>query len=64
MRWRNDSRIEHFALFSRAGFDAELRRVRKKEGVLLFDLDVIEKIALNAAFIPLPKSAGFPAHVC
>ncbi len=62
VQWRKDSQIEHFALFSRAGFDAELRRVGKKEGVLLFDLDAIEKIVKNAASSPLPKRAGFPAR--
>ena len=37
-------------------------RVGKKEGVLLFDLDAIEKIVKNAASSPLPKRAGFPAR--
>ncbi len=37
VRWRNDSRKEQFALFSRAGFTDEMRRIAKDDGVMLFD---------------------------
>jgi AAA+ ATPase superfamily predicted ATPase len=43
VQWHNDSRHEHFALFSKSGFTDEMRGIAEKEHVLLFDLEEIEK---------------------
>jgi hypothetical protein len=43
VQWRNDKRNEHFALFSRSGFTADMRSVAKAGNVMLFDLDAIER---------------------
>jgi AAA+ ATPase superfamily predicted ATPase len=39
----NDNRVEHYALFSKSGFTNEIKAIAKKEHLLLFDLEVIEK---------------------
>ena len=46
VQWHNNERHEHFALFSKSGFTEEMKEIAKKEGVMLFDLEAIEK-ALN-----------------
>ena len=43
VQWHNDDRHEHFALFSKSGFTEEMKEIAKKEHVLLFDLEAIEK---------------------
>ncbi|EQD32334.1 ATP-binding protein [mine drainage metagenome] len=43
VQWRNEDRKEHYALFSKAGFTDEMRELAKKDDVLLFDLEAIEK---------------------
>ncbi|MGC8479035.1 MAG: ATP-binding protein [Candidatus Micrarchaeia archaeon] len=43
VQWNNEVRKEHFALFSRSGFTGEMRELAKKENVMLFDLETIEK---------------------
>ena len=42
VKWHNDVRKEHFALFSKAGFTEEMEELAKKEHVLLFGLKGIE----------------------
>jgi hypothetical protein len=44
VQWHNDKRREHYALFSKSGFSAEMQEAAKKEGVLLFDLDAVERV--------------------
>lgn len=43
MQWRNGSGKEHYALFSKSGFDEGMEALAKDEGVMLFDLPAIEK---------------------
>jgi hypothetical protein len=43
VQWHNDSRKEHFALFSKSGFTDGMKELAKKEGAMLFDLEAIEK---------------------
>lgn len=43
VNWHNGNRKEHFALFSKSGFDYETKALSKKEGVLLFDPEAIEQ---------------------
>lgn len=42
--WKAGKRREHFALFSRGGFEKALEEKARMEGVLLFDLDSIGQI--------------------
>jgi len=42
VNWRNSNRKEHFALFSKSGFDYDMKELSKKEGILLFDPEIIE----------------------
>jgi AAA+ ATPase superfamily predicted ATPase len=44
VQWHNNERHEHYALFSKSGFSEEMRSIAEKEHVLLFDLEVIEKV--------------------
>ena len=46
VQWHNNERHEHFAIFAKSGFTEEMKEIAKKEGVMLFDLEAIEK-ALN-----------------
>lgn len=41
--WRNNSRKERFAFFSRSGFDADAEEFAEKNNMLLFDLNDIEE---------------------
>ncbi|MFP3950252.1 MAG: DUF234 domain-containing protein, partial [Candidatus Micrarchaeia archaeon] len=41
--WRNGSRKERFAFFSRSGFNADAEDFAEKNRILLFDLNDIEK---------------------
>jgi len=45
MQRHNQDRKEHFALFSKSGFEDELRNaaLKNKEPVLLFDLNDLSK---------------------
>jgi len=43
VQWRNQDRKEHYALFSKAGFTDGMKDAAKKEGIMLFDLDALEK---------------------
>ncbi len=43
VQWHNDSRKEHYALFSKAGFTDGMKEAARNEHVTLFDLDSIEK---------------------
>ena len=56
VNWHNDNRKEHFALFSKSGFDHNMKELSKKEGVLLFDPETIEQ-ALALRHGPQLKSA-------
>ena len=41
--WRNKNRKEHFAFFSRSGFDAGVKDFAAKNNIRIFDLNDIEK---------------------
>ena len=43
VNWHNGNRKEHFALFSKSGFNDEMRALAEKDGALLFDPEAIEK---------------------
>jgi hypothetical protein len=43
VQWHNEERKEHYALFSKSGFTDEMKEMGKKDNVLLFDLEAIEK---------------------
>lgn len=43
VQWNNNTRKEHFVLFSKSGFTTKMIRLAKDDDVLLFDLDAIEK---------------------
>jgi len=44
VNWYDNNRKEYYAVISRAGFTQKARSFAKDKGVLLFDLDDIEKI--------------------
>ena len=44
VRWNNERREEHIALFSKSGFTNSLKKVAESEGALLYDLNDIKKI--------------------
>ena len=44
VQWYNNDRHKHFALFSKSGFTKDMKEIAKSEGVMLFDLDAIEKV--------------------
>ncbi len=46
VEWHAGRRTEHYALFSRSGFTSGMRDLARAEGVMLFDLDAIEKALL------------------
>ena len=50
VQWHNDSRKEHYALFSKAGFTEEMEKAAKKEKVMLFDLDAIAEALENKSY--------------
>jgi hypothetical protein len=39
VEWGKDNRVEHFSLFSKSGFTDEMKKIAKKEKVLLFHKD-------------------------
>ena len=47
VKWHNEERKEHFALFSKTGFSEEMEKLAKKEHVMLFDLKAIENALKN-----------------
>ena len=48
VKWRNKNRKEHFAFFSRAGFDKEAENFASKNNIMLFDLKDIESKFMKA----------------
>ena len=44
VKWNENNRKEHFILFSKSGFTDKLIDLAEKEGVMLFDLNAIEKV--------------------
>jgi len=43
VEWGRRSRKEYYCLFSRSAFTPDMRRVAKKEGVFLFNLDGLSR---------------------
>ena len=43
VEWGGRSRKEYYCLFSRSGFTPDMRKVAKKEGVMLFNLDGLSR---------------------
>jgi hypothetical protein len=43
VKWFNENRKEHFAFISKAGFTEEAVRIADENGVLLFDLEDMDK---------------------